>query len=240
MRTHSQVKHPTRVHLLRGNHEFHAQNVIYGFNAEVHSRGALLFGSTVAAHVYRAFHECFNWMPFCALINDKILCMHGGISQHLHKLEQVYASILCASTSSTLQLESIVRPISDLPDDSSLPLDLVWADVCNTHGHGYHTSERGISNCFDANEVDKVIAHEHTHSYLQLCRKLNIELVVRGHTFEHTGFHVFVSLVHARAFTVVHRNMPVTNESSQYSRHPTTWAGTAIPAACSTSTPICT
>jgi diadenosine tetraphosphatase ApaH/serine/threonine PP2A family protein phosphatase len=89
----SQVKHPTRVHLLRGNHEFHAQNVTYGFSAEVHGRGALLFGTVVAADVYRAFHECFNWMPFCALINNKILCMHGGISRHLHRLEQVCACL---------------------------------------------------------------------------------------------------------------------------------------------------
>ena len=30
--------------------------------------------------VWKMFIDCFNAMPVAALIEDKILCMHGGIS----------------------------------------------------------------------------------------------------------------------------------------------------------------
>jgi diadenosine tetraphosphatase ApaH/serine/threonine PP2A family protein phosphatase len=30
--------------------------------------------------LWKAFSDVFNTMPVCALIDDKILCMHGGLS----------------------------------------------------------------------------------------------------------------------------------------------------------------
>jgi len=50
-------------------------------------------------------------MPVAALIEEKILCMHGGLSPDLL---------------STDQINSIIRP-TDVPD-TGLLCDLLWAD----------------------------------------------------------------------------------------------------------------
>ena len=33
------------------------------------------------------FYECFNYLPVAALIDEKILCMHGGLSPELTSIE---------------------------------------------------------------------------------------------------------------------------------------------------------
>lgn len=33
--------------------------------------------------LWKTFSDVFNVMPVCALIDEKILCMHGGISPQL-------------------------------------------------------------------------------------------------------------------------------------------------------------
>ncbi len=61
--------------------------------------------------LWKSFVECFNCMPVAALIEEKILCMHGGLSPDL---------------TSTDQINSIIRP-TDVPD-TGLLCDLLWAD----------------------------------------------------------------------------------------------------------------
>ena len=36
------------------------------------------------------FTEMFNWMPVAAIIDDKIFCVHGGLSPELISLEQLH------------------------------------------------------------------------------------------------------------------------------------------------------
>jgi len=53
----------------------------------------------------------FNVMPISALIDDKILCMHGGLSPELLKPYQIF---------------DIERP-TDVPDTGIL-CDILWSD----------------------------------------------------------------------------------------------------------------
>lgn len=40
--------------------------------------------------MWRSFTELFNLMPVSAIIDDKILCMHGGLSPDLQTYNQIY------------------------------------------------------------------------------------------------------------------------------------------------------
>ncbi|KCZ74481.1 serine/threonine-protein phosphatase, partial [Anncaliia algerae PRA109] len=66
------IKYPQNFFLLRGNHESSMINKIYGFYDECKRR--------YDTRIWRIFSEAFNCLPICALIDEKILCMHGGIS----------------------------------------------------------------------------------------------------------------------------------------------------------------
>ena len=50
--------------------------------------------------LWRSFTDLFNWLPVAAIIDDKILCMHGGLSPSLKHPNEI---------------ENLHRP-SDIPD----------------------------------------------------------------------------------------------------------------------------
>jgi len=61
--------------------------------------------------LFKKFISVFEQLPVAALIDDKILCMHGGLSSELNEYRDI---------------EMIERP-SDIPDQGLL-CDLLWAD----------------------------------------------------------------------------------------------------------------
>uniref|UniRef100_A0AC34F1F1 Serine/threonine-protein phosphatase n=1 Tax=Panagrolaimus sp. ES5 TaxID=591445 RepID=A0AC34F1F1_9BILA len=75
------VKYPENFFLLRGNHECSAINRVYGFFEECNRRYQ-------SVRLWQAFQDVFNTMPFCGLVGQKILCMHGGLSPQLKSIEQ--------------------------------------------------------------------------------------------------------------------------------------------------------
>ena len=66
---------------------------------------------TYMQRLFKKFISVFEQLPVAALIDDKILCMHGGLSAELHDYNDI---------------EMIQRP-TDVPD-SGLLCDLLWAD----------------------------------------------------------------------------------------------------------------
>lgn len=108
------IKYPESFFLLRGNHECASLNRIYGFYDECKRR--------YSVKLWRIFADCFNCMPVAAVVEDKILCMHGGLSPDLDHLSQIF---------------DIPRP-TDVPDEGLL-CDLLWADPdLNVMGWGYN------------------------------------------------------------------------------------------------------
>jgi len=75
------VKYPEGFFLLRGNHECSAISKQYGFYDECKRRYSI--------KLWKAFIDCFNCFPIAASIDDKILCMHGGLSPELTNLDQI-------------------------------------------------------------------------------------------------------------------------------------------------------
>jgi len=140
--------------MLRGNHESEFISRAYGFYTECSRR--------YSVKLWKSFLPLFDFMPLCALIDDKILCMHGGLSPDLDKLEQI---------------EKLAdrRPIVVEPEKSTIALDLLWADPIAEEKNtrpilgGWTSNDRGLSVCF----TEQVV-----HDF---CKKHELNLIVRGH-----------------------------------------------------------
>ncbi|ELP86455.1 serine/threonine protein phosphatase PP1-2, putative [Entamoeba invadens IP1] len=116
------LKYPDNIYLIRGNHECAALNRIYGFHDECLRK----YGHLA---VWNAFVSTFNVLPFSAVIDSKILCIHGGISPKLLQLSQ---------------LTKINRPV-DIPEEG-LITDVLWADPI-LEENGFGPNERG-TGCY--------------------------------------------------------------------------------------------
>lgn len=79
------IKYPKRVYLLRGNHEEIRINTVYGFSQECRER--LQENPMDLKSVYRRINRVFEFLPLAALIDKKVLCLHGGIGAHLKTLD---------------------------------------------------------------------------------------------------------------------------------------------------------
>lgn len=56
-------------------------------------------------------NRLFNWLPLAALIEKKIICMHGGIGRSINHVEQI---------------ENLQRPIT-MEAGSVVLMDLLWS-----------------------------------------------------------------------------------------------------------------
>lgn len=75
------IKYPENFFALRGNHECAAETRVNGFYDECRTRYTI--------NLWKHFTDVFNCMPVTAIIDEKILCMHGGLSPDLNSLEQI-------------------------------------------------------------------------------------------------------------------------------------------------------
>ncbi|CAN4111059.1 unnamed protein product [Withania somnifera] len=137
------IRYPNKIFLLRGNHEDAKINRVYGFYDECKRR--------FNVRLWKIFTDCFNCLPVAALIDEKILCMHGGISPELKSLDLI---------------NEIQRP-AEVPDGGLL-CDLLWADP-DPRIKGWSDSDRGVSCTFGPDVVAEFLA------------KNELDLICRGH-----------------------------------------------------------
>ena len=147
------IKYPEKMYLLRGNHESSVTNRIYGFYEECKRR--------YNVRIWRSFTDLFNWLPFAAIIDDKIFCVHGGLSPYLKNFQNIL---------------DISRP-TDIPD-IGLICDLMWSDP-DKDVIEYDENENGFSVIFGEKIVQDFI------------RKNNLDLIIRGNQMVHEGYEFF-------------------------------------------------
>lgn len=79
---------PNDVFLMRGNHEFKRICDIYGFKNECTKRMKKL---SDAEKFYNCVVDSFELMPICAILDDSIFCVHGGITSHVKNRDELLA-----------------------------------------------------------------------------------------------------------------------------------------------------
>lgn len=139
------VKYPENFFCLRGNHESASLSRIYGFYDECKRR--------YDVKLWRTFCDAFDCFPVAAVVDKKILCMHGGLSPEI------------MSRGSLEQIKRIARP-TDVPD-SGLLCDLLWADPAKDVRGFSHNNDRGTSFKFGPDVVQSFL---HTHGLDLICR----------------------------------------------------------------------
>lgn len=97
-------RYPDRVTLVRGNHESRQITQVYGFYEECFQK----YGS---ASVWKACCQVFDFMTLGAIIDGKVLCVHGGLSPEIRTLDQV----------------RVVARAQEIPHEGAF-CDLVWSD----------------------------------------------------------------------------------------------------------------
>ncbi|WZY75526.1 hypothetical protein YC2023_021910 [Brassica napus] len=147
------IKYPENFFLLRGNHECASINRIYGFYDECKRR--------FSVRLWKVFTDSFNCLPVAAVIDDKILCMHGGLSPDLTSVEQI---------------KNIKRP-TDVPD-SGLLCDLLWSDP-SKDVKGWGMNDRGVSYTFGPDKVAEFLI------------KNDMDLICRAHQVVEDGYEFF-------------------------------------------------
>jgi serine/threonine-protein phosphatase PP1-1 len=97
-------RYPDRVTLVRGNHESRQITQVYGFYEECVQK----YGNT---SVWKACCQVFDFMTLGAIVDGKVLCVHGGLSPEIRTLDQV----------------RVVARAQEIPHEGAF-CDLVWSD----------------------------------------------------------------------------------------------------------------
>ncbi|CEG76967.1 Putative Serine/threonine-protein phosphatase [Rhizopus microsporus] len=117
------VRYPDRITLIRGNHESRQITQVYGFYDEC------------IPTVWRYCCDIFDFLTLSAIIDDKVLCVHGGLSPSINTLDQI---------------RTIDRK-QEVPHDGAM-CDLLWSDPEEIEGWGY--SPRGAGYLFGGDVVE--------------------------------------------------------------------------------------
>lgn len=123
-------KYPEHVYLLRGNHETLSVCRAYGFQRECTRK----FKNSL----FSEFTDIFPSLPICAVIKEKIFCVHGGISPSLRSISQ---------------LSKEPKPGDILKGPF---IDLLWSDP-NDDIEGFQVSHRGTGHLFGANVLKRFL-----------------------------------------------------------------------------------
>lgn len=147
---------PERVWLIRGNHEDRQMNKRYGFEDECKRQ----LGVTLGPKMFDLMQNTFDMLPVAALVEEKVLVVHGGIGDGFWKVSD---------------LRKVKRPLVDEQLAEDWIANLLWSDPIedddkNQETFGVHASPRGGTAAQFGWNVTKTF-----------CARNGLSLVVRSH-----------------------------------------------------------
>ncbi|CAF1192427.1 unnamed protein product [Didymodactylos carnosus] len=137
------VRHKDRITILRGNHESRQITQVYGFYDECLRK----YGD---ANVWRYFTDLFDYLPLTAIVEDRIFCLHGGLSPSIDTLDQIRA----------------LDRVQEVPCAGPM-CDLLWSNPDDRGGwgisqrRGSYTFGQDISETFNYTNGLQLISRAH-------------------------------------------------------------------------------
>lgn len=143
------LRYPSRVFLLRGNHESRGITQSYGFYTEC----ARKYGT---GKVWQHFTSLFDFLTLCVVINNEVFCVHGGLSPSLQTSDQI----------------KIIDRFREIPHEGPMA-DLVWSDPDENRPQ-FSVSSRGAGYTFGV-DIVKAFLHRNNFTHIlrahQLCQQ---------------------------------------------------------------------
>uniref|UniRef100_A0A8C3J0C4 Serine/threonine-protein phosphatase with EF-hands n=1 Tax=Calidris pygmaea TaxID=425635 RepID=A0A8C3J0C4_9CHAR len=190
--------YPKEVHLNRGNHEDHMVNLRYGFTKEVMQKYKVH-----GKKILKMIQNVFCWLPLATLIDQKVLIIHGGISdttdldmlekiqrnKFLLQVKSMYSTFF--ETSSSIQAMKKRQTCSQ--DGCGAPwvmsagytfnklfqsfqiLDILWSDPMPQDGCRVNTVRGG--GCYFGPDVTG-----------KILEKYNLQFLIRSHECKQEGY----------------------------------------------------
>lgn len=168
------IKYPDKIHLLRGNHEDRLINSNFGFLEECEFR-LVETREPDELSVFNVINEFFDCLPLAAIINEEILCIHGGLGGCLTKVSEI---------------EEIKRPLKVVHEATNkteqIVMDILWSDPTdNDQEYGIQPNvmrdSRNYGNIvkFGPDIVEKFLKNN------------NLSMIIRAHECVLDGFERF-------------------------------------------------
>lgn len=127
------LRYPTRIWLVRGNHESRQITQVYGFYDECIKK----YGSL---NVWRYCCDVFDVLPIGATVDGRVFAVHGGLSPTLQTIDDIRMKI---------------HRKQEVPHEGTF-CDLLWSDPDDAIS-GWAASPRGAGFLFGQDIVDQFI-----------------------------------------------------------------------------------
>jgi len=168
------VRYPSQIHLIRGNHEDPTINSIYGFRDECRRR--LKEETEEPDSCWNKFNRAFEWLPVGAVIEDRILCLHGGIGGSVNTVAEI----------NQMQRPLHVAQIPQTPFEQRVT-DLLWSDPADSDMMNGVT----MNETRDPDGTGRIVKYGPDRVEDFLKKNAPLSMIIRAHECVMDGFERF-------------------------------------------------